>query len=409
MESSFSYNSMGSPNPASSSIPHFTISPAETTLNLPDSSRSMASSASPPPPQSSASLRSSPADSLSPEPTSDEKKPAKKRKSWGQELPVPKTNLPPRKRAKTEDEKEQRRIERVLRNRAAAQTSRERKRLEVEKLENEKKKVEADNAVLLQRLAAMEQENMRLSQQVAHLSAEVQSSRGSSPPSSVTREQSPTLTSTLFKREHHEEQTTSSSALEKIPFATTEYSQHADGASLSAGFPGTSDLTQHPAEMLCGLQYDHDFDHPGSLSPLSSDGFNDLFFGDPAVGGDCSLFEGGLSLADFNHNTTGDFGAFAFDSLVDFDAEPSVPQQHQQQQTVPKVKLEDFTFDLTEDICGTDKDNNNNSNDTESNPNESIPAAPGLPDAASHETACVQPSFGASSTRCDGQGLAASN
>lgn len=26
----------------------------------------------------------------------DEKKPAKKRKSWGQELPVPKTNLPPR-------------------------------------------------------------------------------------------------------------------------------------------------------------------------------------------------------------------------------------------------------------------------------------------------------------------------
>jgi len=63
---------------------------------------------------------------------SEEKKPTKKRKSWGQELPTPKTNLPPRKRAKTEDEKEQRRIERVLRNRAAAQTSRERKRLEVE-------------------------------------------------------------------------------------------------------------------------------------------------------------------------------------------------------------------------------------------------------------------------------------
>ena len=26
----------------------------------------------------------------------DERKPAKKRKSWGQELPTPKTNLPPR-------------------------------------------------------------------------------------------------------------------------------------------------------------------------------------------------------------------------------------------------------------------------------------------------------------------------
>ena len=31
----------------------------------------------------------------SPEPTS-EKKPVKKRKSWGQELPTPTTNLPPR-------------------------------------------------------------------------------------------------------------------------------------------------------------------------------------------------------------------------------------------------------------------------------------------------------------------------
>ena len=61
-------------------------------------------------------------------------KPAKKRKSWGQELPEPKTNLPPRKRAKTDDEKEQRRIERIKRNRAAAHNSRERKRQETETL-----------------------------------------------------------------------------------------------------------------------------------------------------------------------------------------------------------------------------------------------------------------------------------
>lgn len=61
-------------------------------------------------------------------------KPAKKRKSWGQALPEPKTTLPPRKRAKTEDEKEQRRIERIKRNRAAAHNSRERKRQETETL-----------------------------------------------------------------------------------------------------------------------------------------------------------------------------------------------------------------------------------------------------------------------------------
>lgn len=61
-------------------------------------------------------------------------RPAKKRKSWGQELPEPKTALPPRKRAKTDDEKEQRRIERIKRNRAAAHNSRERKRVEAENL-----------------------------------------------------------------------------------------------------------------------------------------------------------------------------------------------------------------------------------------------------------------------------------
>ncbi|KAH6607093.1 transcriptional activator hac1 [Trichoderma cornu-damae] len=75
-------------------------------------------------------------------PSTLERKPAKKRKSWGQVLPEPKTNLPPRKRAKTEDEKEQRRVERVLRNRRAAQSSRERKRLEVEALEKRNKELE---------------------------------------------------------------------------------------------------------------------------------------------------------------------------------------------------------------------------------------------------------------------------
>jgi transcriptional activator HAC1 len=75
--------------------------------------------------------------------TTDKKPPQKKRKSWGQQLPEPKTNLPPRKRAKTEDEKEQRRVERVLRNRKAAQSSRERKRKEVEGLEERNKELEA--------------------------------------------------------------------------------------------------------------------------------------------------------------------------------------------------------------------------------------------------------------------------
>ncbi|CAK7234344.1 transcription factor that binds to CRE motif [Sporothrix bragantina] len=92
-----------------------------------------------------------------------DKKPAKKRKSWGQVLPEPKTNLPPRKRAKTEDEKEQRRVERVLRNRRAAQSSRERKRLEVEaleirnrELEEQLAKVRRENTMLYERLTQVQ-------------------------------------------------------------------------------------------------------------------------------------------------------------------------------------------------------------------------------------------------------------
>lgn len=47
-----------------------------------------------------------------------------------------KTSLPPRKRAKTQEEKEQRRVERILRNRRAAHASREKKRKHVEYLES---------------------------------------------------------------------------------------------------------------------------------------------------------------------------------------------------------------------------------------------------------------------------------
>lgn len=46
-----------------------------------------------------------------------------------------KTTLPPRKRARTQEEKEQRRVERILRNRRAAHASREKKRRHVEFLE----------------------------------------------------------------------------------------------------------------------------------------------------------------------------------------------------------------------------------------------------------------------------------
>ena len=96
--------------------------------------------------------------SSTPAPSGSEAKSVKKRKSWGQVLPEPKTSLPPRKRAKTDDEKEQRRIERVKRNRLAAHNSRERKRQEYELLQDEKDRMEADLKSYQSRMAQMEAE-----------------------------------------------------------------------------------------------------------------------------------------------------------------------------------------------------------------------------------------------------------
>ncbi|KLJ10803.1 hypothetical protein EMPG_13841 [Blastomyces silverae] len=240
MATPFSCLSSMSPPPCSDPV-QLTVSPAETTLSF---------AAEP----VTAQVKT---ESSTPKP--EEKKPVKKRKSWGQELPTPKTNLPPRKRAKTEDEKEQRRIERVLRNRAAAQTSRERKRLEVEKLEGEKLEMEHQNGLLLRRLAQMEAENNRLSQQVAQLSAEIRSSRGSSPQSMVSGLASPTLAPILFKQERDE----MISSLDKIPFPTpsmSAYSPSVKGCDLI----DSSDMTQHPAAMLCDLQCQSEESQPST-------------------------------------------------------------------------------------------------------------------------------------------------
>ncbi|KAJ4305143.1 transcription factor that binds to CRE motif [Kalmusia sp. IMI 367209] len=124
--------------------PPSTVDPSTTTIKLEDLQVPFDT-----PSQSASQSASSPA------PAGSEGKQAKKRKSWGQVLPEPKTNLPPRKRAKTEDEKEQRRIERVKRNRLAAHNSRERKRQEYELLQAEKDQMEADLVAARAQIAAM--------------------------------------------------------------------------------------------------------------------------------------------------------------------------------------------------------------------------------------------------------------
>lgn len=153
---------------------------------------------------------------------SSDKKPTKKRKSWGQVLPEPKTNLPPRKRAKTEDEKEQRRVERVLRNRRAAQSSRERKRLEVEALE-------IRNQELEEQLAKVRRENTMLYERLTQVQGK---------PAVVSTGNAPvTLSQELFSSQNgHSFVSESDSALR--PFLT---SGTIDPVSLSPALPPVSD------------------------------------------------------------------------------------------------------------------------------------------------------------------------
>ncbi|KAF3024659.1 hypothetical protein E8E15_009699 [Penicillium rubens] len=319
--------------PTSPSPEMYTVSPADTSLESPE-----------------------PEDDVKVE--DDEKKPTKKRKSWGQELPTPKTNLPPRKRAKTDDEKEQRRIERVLRNRAAAQTSRERKRLEMEKLETEKIRMEQQNQFLIQRLSQMETENNRLSQQVAKLSAEVRGSRSVTPKASSPAVESPTLTPTLFKQEGDE------LPMERIPFPTpsvTDYSPTLKPSTLAEA----SDVTQHPAAVLCDLQCpslaSKELETANDVAaPLSDDDFRRLFHGDSPAEPNPSFPEDGFA---FDVLDGGDISAFPFDSMVDFDPESVVLEGVQPS---------------------------------------------GLSDETSLQTTSLQPSHGASTSRCDGQSIAAS-
>lgn len=66
-----------------------------------------------------------------------------------------KSSLPPRKRARTQEEKEQRRVERILRNRRAAHASREKKRKHVEYLESYVFLLESNLATLSDNYAAV--------------------------------------------------------------------------------------------------------------------------------------------------------------------------------------------------------------------------------------------------------------
>ncbi|KAG5805244.1 hypothetical protein H9Q74_009975 [Fusarium xylarioides] len=194
-----------------------------------------------------------------------EKKTPKKRKSWGQVLPEPKTNLPPRKRAKTADEKEQRRVERVLRNRRAAQSSRERKRQEVEQLEKRNKDLEAAiqqaeqmNARLMDELAQMRKANG-----LPPLSQELFSPQTTHQPAETMVSPNATVDPAAL-----------SPCLSPVPEESEEILQQepAKETTMKQSENTSPDLTQRPAAMLSDLQFTHNLDTANiGLAPATSD------------------------------------------------------------------------------------------------------------------------------------------
>lgn len=206
--------------------------------------------------------------SVAASPAADGKKATKKRKSWGQVLPEPKTNLPPRKRAKTEDEKEQRRVERVLRNRRAAQSSRERKRLEVEALEKKNKELEAA-------LNHARQANLLLAEELKKFRRD-SGARSSSPFDSFHSGTPVTLSQDLFGSRDGLRSPESQASLVDELINSTQPNVTVNPASLSPALSPvaeadegemqddsvttpapadvSSDMTQRPAAMLCDLQ-----------------------------------------------------------------------------------------------------------------------------------------------------------
>ncbi|CAI6340337.1 unnamed protein product [Periconia digitata] len=219
--------------------PSATSNPLNTTIKMEDLHASYGT-----PAPSSASTAG---DSPQPSPQTEGKQ-VKKRKSWGQVLPEPKTSLPPRKRAKTEDEKEQRRIERVKRNRLAAHNSRERKRQEYEVLQAEKDQLEADLVSARETIARM---NMELN---AFRSKYPTDDLSTSSVASSSSDLASVTTDTVDPS-----QTTSSSFPSPVSMTLDNLDSPRDSScapetpSFNEATPDF-DQTRYPAEILCDLQ-----------------------------------------------------------------------------------------------------------------------------------------------------------
>ncbi|KAI9700693.1 MAG: transcription factor that binds to CRE motif [Candelina mexicana] len=324
-----------------------------------------------------------------------QKKPTKKRKSWGQELPTPTTNLGPRKRAKTAAEKEQRRIERVLRNRAAAQTSRERKRLEVDQLEAEKRVTEDRNRFL-------EDQNRELLAKISQMAEQMTVFQklvgGEQPTADIRLQDSPATLSADLLRSRSNSHPTIKQEPEELDLSFTFRQATVDPRGTALSSPSstpklgpavtTPNMTQHPAEVLCDLPCQLEVSRPWDPTRTDEESLGQWMILYLIMLNMHLLYLTALSIAsstipDFSLSEDGNSSQFGgpsgdtfrpFDFLVDLDTDQ--PLETDDGQSVVNQPLEPFG--------STD-----------------------FPDQFAAQTSGVQPGFGAFFTRRDGQGIAA--
>ncbi|KAK5062521.1 hypothetical protein LTR84_004594 [Exophiala bonariae] len=191
----------------------------------------------------------------------------KKRKAWGQPVPEIKQILPPRKRAKTAEEKEQRKNERILRNRRAADKSRQRQKAAVADLEVRQVRIEQENASLRDLLARYQSRFGVQSDFPAPSLAEseTQDLDSDSTPMDMKRSFTPSTFAaspseaadhpTLVHSESLPTLKHESPALAPQLNLINEAEADNSGSMATFGsFPPVSGLTQYPAVVLCDLQ-----------------------------------------------------------------------------------------------------------------------------------------------------------
>lgn len=214
-----------------------------------------------PPPQSEH------ASSPTPE-AADQLQKKKKRKAWGQPVPEIKQILPPRKRAKTAEEKEQRKNERILRNRRAADKSRQRQKAAVADLEIRQVRIEQENASLRDLLARYQSRFGVQSDFPAPSLAEAQSEdldadstlmdmkKSFTPSSFAPSPSEPADHPTLVQSENLPTLKHESPVLAPQLNIINEQSDADNSGSMATfgSFSPVSGLTQYPAVVLCDLQ-----------------------------------------------------------------------------------------------------------------------------------------------------------